>query len=188
MKKITEIAPAVILYEGVIENPQGVIDFVSNSDSWKDSEMFLDAREDFYKNNDQRNTKIFHVPVEFPEGSLWHTLSEKIFNCVDHYATYNRFRFSGMEALQILKYYTNEGFYDEHIDDGPNMNRICSSVLYLNDVEEGGETYFTKFNLSVKPIAGNMIVFPANYAYAHKALPPKSSEKFSVVTWYKKYK
>lgn len=187
MNNITEIAPAIMLYENVIENPQEIIDFVLSDDSWKDSLMFIDGKEDFYNNNSQRNTKIFYVPIEFPEGSMWHMLSEKIFRCVDHYATYNGFRFSGMEALQILRYCPNEGFYDDHIDDGPNMNRICSSVLYLNNVEDGGETHFTKFNLSVKPTAGDMIVFPANYAYVHKALPPKSSEKFAVATWYKKY-
>jgi hypothetical protein len=36
----------------------------------------------------------------------------------------------------------------------------------------------------VKPKAGRLLMFPANYAYEHEALPPKSGEKFVVVTWF----
>ena len=59
-----------------------------------------------------------------------------------------------------------------------------SAILYLNDVTEGGETWFDKFGLSVKPEKGKLILFPSNYAYTHQALPPVNEKKYVVVTWF----
>ena len=92
--------------------------------------------------------------------------------------------FSNMEYLQLLHYSTGEGFYKPHADSGPGAQRIFSALLYLNDVEEGGETYFEKFDVKIKPKAGRLALFPSNYVYGHEARPPKSNDKFVIVTWF----
>ena len=53
------------------------------------------------------------------------------------------------------------------------------TMIYLNDVEEGGETYFKYLNLKIKPKKGLLLGgitlyingFP-NYKTMHEALPP----------------
>ena len=89
-----------------------------------------------------------------------------------------------MESVQLLHYKEGTGFYKSHWDAGPGMHRVFSALLYLNDVEDGGETYFTKFNKSIEPKAGRLALFPANYVFEHEARTPTKGSKFVAVTWF----
>ena len=69
------------------------------------------------------------------------------------------------ESFQILEYSPNQ-FYRQHHDSTgkdptPSGNRILTFFLYLSDVEEGGETYFNKLDLAVKPKKGRALVWPS---------------------------
>ena len=61
------------------------------------------------------------------------------------------------ERYFITKYQKGEGFYKWHADRGPlhditqTSNRYISTILYLNDVEIGGETEFLEGALKLKP-------------------------------------
>jgi prolyl 4-hydroxylase len=59
-----------------------------------------------------------------------------------------------------------------------------SAILYLNDVEEGGGTWFDKFDLMINPEAGKLLLFPSNFPYTHQAMPPLSGQKYILVTWF----
>ena len=52
----------------------------------------------------------------------------------------------------------------------------------MNDIEEGGETYF--YNGKVKPEAGKLILFPATWTYNHKGNMPKSDDKYIITGWF----
>merc|ERR1711915_478508 len=39
--------------------------------------------------------------------------------------------------------------------------RILTFFLYLSDVEKGGETHFSKLNISVKPKKGRALIWPS---------------------------
>jgi len=70
------------------------------------------------------------------------------------------------ESFQILKYEEGQ-FYRTHHDSSnankhkPTGHRILTFFLYLNDVEEGGETRFTNLDISVKPKKGRALVWPS---------------------------
>lgn len=114
-------------------------------------------------------------------------LAQDVYEFAVGYSIENGTEFSHMEPISIIEYTANVGFYDRHIDAGPNFPRAISALLYLNDVEEGGETWFDKFGLSIKPEAGKLVLFPSNYAYSHQALPPVSGDKYIAVTWFGQY-
>ena len=59
---------------------------------------------------------------------------------------------------------------------------MLSSVGYLNDNYEGGELFFDKLNLKIKPKAGDLYLFPSAYIYSHAAMPVISGTKYSIVT------
>jgi hypothetical protein len=87
-------------------------------------------------------------------------------------------------------YEANEGFYKEHID-GENWTsgvdkRLLAFVVYLNTVEEGGETYFRYQNVSVKPVKGSVAIFPTSWTHPHQAMMPISNHKLiisSFIIW-----
>lgn len=68
-----------------------------------------------------------------------------------------------MEHIQISKY-TNHQHYISHYDylwsDQHQMNnRICTILIYLNDVKTGGKTTFNTLDLSIQPKLGSALVF-----------------------------
>ena len=86
-----------------------------------------------------------------------------------------------------IKKYENNGYdqFKDHVDvqDYPSARRFLVGFLYLNDVEEGGETHFSKLNYSVKPKRGRIVIFPPTWQYTHSGLLPISSNKYIVGTY-----
>lgn len=70
------------------------------------------------------------------------------------------------EHLQMLRYEPGQ-FYDAHHDfipyqlDQPCGARLMTMFLYLNDVEEGGNTSFPQIGVSVKPKKGSAVLWPS---------------------------
>lgn len=68
------------------------------------------------------------------------------------------------ENLQVL-YYPLGGFFSPHYDatemnsDSNTKYREYTLIIYLNNVEEGGETSFPKINVDVKPEKGKVVLF-----------------------------
>lgn len=85
------------------------------------------------------------------------------------------------ESFNFIKYGPGQHF-QEHHDHGFSYNCVVSLVGYPNDDYEGGELYFRLQNLTVKPKAGDLYIFPSNYMYPHRAMPVKSGTKYSIVT------
>ena len=93
------------------------------------------------------------------------------------------------EAIHGQKYEIGQ-FYKQHVDyyNEDQMDTYCkwmgqrtwTTMLYLNDVEEGGETNFPKLDVAIKPKCGRILLFPANWQYRHSGLPPVSSQKYIV--------
>lgn len=85
------------------------------------------------------------------------------------------------ESFNFIKYGPDQHF-QVHSDHGYSYICVVSSVGYINDDYEGGELYFDKLNLTIKPKAGDLYLFPSTYMYSHAAMPVKSGTKYSVVT------
>ncbi|PYS51004.1 MAG: hypothetical protein DMF68_05540 [Acidobacteria bacterium] len=73
-------------------------------------------------------------------------------------------------------------YYTPHSDTGLNRtDRYFTTLCYLNDDFEGGETGFPELNYSIKPCCGKAVIFPATYL--HSAEPVLSGEKYVLVSW-----
>ena len=100
------------------------------------------------------------------------------------------------EAMNGQKYEIGE-YYKKHTDYFPETDlniygawmgqRTWTTMLYLNDVEEGGETHFPELNLKVKPKEGTLLAWnnlhkdgTTNINTLHEALPPKSDKKYII--------
>lgn len=184
LKDGAEVAPGIFVYDNVIDNSQELIDFaLSTPEKWRDSRI-SGGSEGGVVNKEIRNTRILDVPGIYSNDIKWFEVSQKIWQYADKYALNFDIGFSNMEHVQLLHYSTEEGFYKPHADSGPGHLRIFSGLLYLNDVSEGGETYFKNFDISVSPKAGRLALFPADYVYIHEARTPRSNDKFALVTWF----
>jgi hypothetical protein len=86
------------------------------------------------------------------------------------------------EPMSVLKY-TVGTEYRTHWDSGPQNGRVLSLICYLNDDYEGGEINFPRFNISYKPAANELLIFPSNYIYNHSVSEVTSGTRYSVVSW-----
>lgn len=89
------------------------------------------------------------------------------------------------ECYQIIKYKKNDGYYRHHIDIGTMdvSPRSFSIIIYLNDVDEGGETEFPDWGVKVKAETGKVIIFPPFFTHLHQGMVPINCDKYIIVTW-----
>ncbi len=89
-------------------------------------------------------------------------------------------------CLKLQKTLPTEGYHVWHLEHGPgydNEPRAFVFSIYLNDVEEGGETEFLHFSRRVKPKKGRIVIWPAGFPYLHRGNPPLSGEKYILTSW-----
>lgn len=102
-------------------------------------------------------------------------------------------RFPHAETCSILRYQTGQA-YKRHVDNLLLSSRLeevalgiptrdVSIVGYLNHDFEGGETYFDRQGLTVKPQIGHVLVFPAYYTHPHQSLPVINGCKYAFTSW-----
>ena len=77
------------------------------------------------------------------------------------------------------------GFSEWHTEQsgGFSSSRALVWMIYLNDVEEGGDTEFLYQQIKCKPEAGKMVMWPAGLTHPHRGNPPYSNEKYVVTGW-----
>jgi len=101
----------------------------------------------------------------------------------DHAYFNQSFHFTNMKIQKTLP---TEGYHVWHIEHGQGFDmepRAFVFSVYLNDVEEGGETEFLHFSKRVKPKKGRIVIWPAGFPYLHRGNPPLSGEKYILTSW-----
>lgn len=73
--------------------------------------------------------------------------------------------------------------YDDH-SEHPSPWREYSSIIYLNDNFEGGETYFVNKNLSVRPESGHLLTFPCTLEYKHGVSEVKDNVRYTIASFW----
>lgn len=93
-------------------------------------------------------------------------------------------------SINIQKYQKNKGGYPHwHSEQFPQMNhnealhRVVLYMVYLNDIEEGGETEFFYQNKKLRPKKGSMVIAPASFTHSHRGITPVSDDKYIATSW-----
>lgn len=92
----------------------------------------------------------------------------------------------GSKHIKIQKTFPSQGYHIWHCEHNSSLYsnlRILSWILYLNDVDEGGETEFIYQSIRFKPEIGTLILFPAYFTHTHRGNPPLSGEKYIATGW-----
>ncbi|MGI0490951.1 prolyl hydroxylase family protein [Alkalinema pantanalense CENA528] len=143
---------------------------------------------------DVRNSGILPLDLRNPVQKSTNDLLVKKIGIVQEalYKTYG-IRFPHAETCSILRYSPSQQ-YKRHVDnillasrfqevDQGIPTRDVSIVGYLNEDFQGGETFFDRQNLKVKPKMGSAIVFPAYYTHPHQSLPVTHGRKYAWTSW-----
>lgn len=88
-------------------------------------------------------------------------------------------------CYKVQKTLPGGGYHIWHCEDGEREHRIRlgTYILFLNDVEEGGETEFLYLSKRIPAKQGTLIIFPSSFPWAHRGNPPLSGEKYIMTGW-----
>jgi len=106
----------------------------------------------------------------------------------EYVKTYGVLKLAGSHSCYSFKVQrTNigQGYHVWHFESSHRVmaNRLFAWTLYLNDVEEGGETEFLYYPKRVKPKTGTLVLWPAGFTHTHRGNPPISNTKYIVTGW-----
>lgn len=182
------ILPAVKVIDNAFDGCKDFIEEVLATDGWSNGRVGSGEENRVVKQI--RDVSVLNLDRKLTSPVSWYLVSRGIMMHALEYAREYGYGIREMEEPQVLHYSSDpdsQQFYRPHVDTDYNGGHVrdFSAVLYLNTVEEGGDTVFNYFGIGVRPIEGRIVFFPANYAYMHEALPPVSEDKFAVVTWFK---
>ena len=101
-------------------------------------------------------------------------------NYIDNYPYLRSFPYMS-SCVMLQKTCPKEGYHAFHAEDSTwnSQMRVLTWMVYLNDVDEGGETEFCIGEDIIKNPAkrGSVVCFPPNFLYPHRGVMPISSPK-----------
>ena len=102
----------------------------------------------------------------------WPFLKDKI-NTVD------------IPTFNIQRYNPGDHFSHIHTERSSlnSLHRVFAWMTYLNDVDDGGNTHFTHYDLKIKPEIGKTLIWPAEWTHAHCGEILKSGVKHIITGW-----
>ena len=140
----------------------------------KDTQLFLQSNNIDLWYNDLKNIMVnFDLALKNYEKQ---TSIKEYFGLDNHH----------YGSIKIQKTLPTEGYHIWHLEHNKgfdNEPRAFVFSVYLNDVEEGGETEFLHFSKRVKPKKGRIVIWPAAFPYIHRGNPPLSGEKYILTSW-----
>lgn len=177
------LAPGIYVYHNalpkemnIIERTNATLAMPGTRFAWKQAELNF-GHEDLT----HRKCMDFKIkddatldPVdEYSEDmrNMYREIIDKLKLCISHYAPKNYLAgINYFECINIVRYGSGE-FFKIHTDDGEPYRCTLSAVGYPNDNYEGGELYFPLFNVKYKPTAGDFVINPSAFTYAHSSEP-----------------
>jgi predicted 2-oxoglutarate/Fe(II)-dependent dioxygenase YbiX len=189
----TTVAGCIDIFENVWPDAMTTIELLENECSNSDSGAYWQRAETVGDGALQqiRTNKVLYIThlANVSNNSLLQNIHNQfniilLATSINYAQKYNIFGNLFHEEYSLLKYDGGEE-YKAHYDNGQGMNRVLSSILYLNDNYEGGELEFVHMGIKIKPQAGMLLLFPSSYPYTHIAHPVTKGTKYALVTWIK---
>ena len=88
-------------------------------------------------------------------------------------------------SILIQKTEPSEGYHLWHSENHSwkFRARTFAWMIYLNDVEEGGETEFLYQKIRIKPKSNMGVLWPGGFTHTHRGNPPLSGTKYILTGW-----
>lgn len=174
---VSEPTPGVLLVENFLseEDLKSFLDFINATDEKDWSILYLEGLKPFclekFGRDDVENL-VAEGKFEITQGwedknlslenhkrsKVIHQSFGSIVENKDPKLELNSFSLQRMQPGVQLKSHT-----DQHTD--PSIQ--YASIIYLNDTYNGGEIFFQNKNVSLKPKAGSLLIFPGTEEFEH---------------------
>ena len=88
-------------------------------------------------------------------------------------------------SFNIQKYLPGDHFARIHTEreDIKSSHRLFAWMTYLDDVDDGGTTNFSHYDIKIKPEIGKTLIWPAEWTHAHSGEILNSGVKYIITGW-----
>ena len=93
--------------------------------------------------------------------------------------------FRSIGTFNVQKYSKGDHFSAIHTERAglSGSNRLFAWMTYLNNVEDGGATNFSHYDIKIKPEIGKTLIWPAEWTHAHSGEILNNGEKYIITGW-----
>ena len=144
--------------------------------------------------NTKKTTDIIIDPINLgnEDYSIFNDYLSELFKCYSDYKDQwsfvkEKFKVIDIPSFNLQRYLPGDHFSKIHTERSStsNMHRIFAWMTYLNDVSDdaGGCTYFSHYDLKIKPKKGQTLIWPAEWTHAHSGEILKKDKKYIITGW-----
>ena len=137
------------------------------------------------RSNPNRQDRQVDIQAFFSRASQHMMVGIKA--CLDEYRIWypelmNLDLHSSVNLLQ--KTLPKQGYHTFHSENTTleSLHRTLVWMVYLNDVDEGGETEFLYQQVKIKPKRGTVVIWPGGFTHLHRGNPPLKN-KYIATGW-----
>lgn len=179
----------ICYFTNALSEPQKLVEFIENTENTPDIHDIIGSWEDWQsygkdhsygfkknvlaENKDISDPRALYIVNSIYSGMMFCGNMYKKMKNIDGDVTISK-------NFAINKYNTGEDM-GQHVDWNENNPSLrYSFFVYLNDDYDGGELHFSKQNITLKPEAGSIVMFPSTEPYEHGSLTIKEGIKYLV--------
>jgi len=124
-----------------------------------------------------------------PDTSFITYFMERFWSCynqyIEHYSILSEASKHQVRMMKLQKTLPGQGYHVWHFesDSLERSGRVLSWGLYLNTIEQGGETEFLYQGVRIPATQGTLVIWPAGFTHTHRGNPPLSGEKYLLTGW-----
>tara|TARA_B100000214_G_scaffold333046_1_gene274888 strand:- start:141 stop:740 length:600 start_codon:yes stop_codon:yes gene_type:complete len=128
--------------------------------------------------------------IILPGNEVFKAYFDQLFECFKNYVDEWPFLKNLAQKLEIgsfnlQRYKSGQHFKSIHTERNgiESSHRVFAFMTYLNDVQEGGSTYFSHYDLEIQPRKGLTLIWPAEWTHAHRGNILKEGSKYIITGW-----
>jgi len=163
----------IFYYKNVIKNPQNILDKIEDMGSpWK----FYPTKAtegQAYEVNTYEFTEYKKLEIEEIKNILK--------DCINDYETKNNIKITKFTDMVIHRSYPGKHLGPHTDSHGDAKSPYITVMIDLNDNYSGGELIFDKQDLTLKPIAGSILIYPCVEPYSHLPSLITAGSKISIL-------
>jgi len=200
MFNLIMLHPNIWYWENVISSPKELVDFINEVDSDKRSYDAISSWSPWTASDDKnlvygsvktinnQYNKINTGDNRLDQKTLYiiNSLKMAIEMCSERYILGHKLdvnKYNLDQRMLSIKRWNEGQSMGPHFDGQDGHSDLgFSLVTYLNDDYEGGEIHFKDHNITVKPKAGSLIMFPSQMPFVHEVLPITKGTRYMMPT------
>ena len=105
---------------------------------------------------------------------------------IQKYSALSIFNPLSIQSTRIQKTKVGGGYHTWHAEHGAKdvHSRVLACSVYLNTVQNGGETEFLYQSKRIPAVEGRALIWPAEFTHTHRGNPPLSNTKYIITSWF----